>query len=272
MEPANAGDDALDNEIRRTRRLEVDELRGADVVSTVTDVERDIVQSLVPGTDTVVLPTVHAVRPASVPGPDERADLLFIGSYQHTPNVDAVQWFSSTVLPIVRRQRSTRLIALGASPPEELRALDSDAVTVPGYIPDVTGFFDGARMFVAPIRYGAGMKGKIGMSMAMGLPVVTTSMGAEGMGLVDGTHALVAEDDQSFADAILRLYDDDELWLTLSEEGRQMVTREWSPEAMKGRLADLMTRTRSAGSMRARTWGLLDPEGPMGPAPTPTGH
>ena len=132
---------------------------------------------------------------------------------------------------------------------------------IPGYLNDVSGYFDRARAFVAPLRYGAGMKGKIGMAMAMGLPVVTTSIGAEGMGLVDETHVLVADDEQGFVDAVVRLCRDDALWETLSVEGRRLAGREWSPEAMKVRLADPMSRTRSRGPMFPRTWGRLDPEG-----------
>ncbi len=270
LEPGERGREK-ENTLRITKRLEIDEIRGADVVSTVTETERDIVRSLVPGCDAVVLPNVHAVRSQPVPGAGGRADLLFIGSYRHAPNVDGVHWFSSAILPLIRGEEAARFIALGASPPPELEALASDKIVVPGYQSDVTSFFEHARVFVAPIRYGAGMKGKIGMAMAMGLPVVTTSMGAEGMGIVHGTHALVADDEPAFADAVLRLYHDDALWMTLSEEGRRMVSREWSPEAMKSRLADLMSRTLSRGSLRPRTWGLLDPEDPIEPSPAIAG-
>ena len=263
LEHPGEGFEDADNETRRAKRYEIDEMRAADLVSTITRAEGDVVRSLVPGREVVVLPNVHAVRSTPIPAAGARTDLLFIGSYWHLPNVDAVQWFSSLILPLVRQDEPARFIALGSYPPTKLQALASDAIEIPGYLNDVSGYFDRARVFVAPLRYGAGMKGKIGMAMAMGLPVVTTSIGAEGMGLVDGVHALVADDERGFADAVVRLYRDDSLWEALSTEGRRLAGQEWSPEAMKMRLADLMSRARSAGSMVPRTWGRLDPEGPI---------
>ena len=236
LDPAHAGGDAAWHEHLRRKRGELDEIRAADVVSVVTDAELDVVRSLVPEVDAVVLPNVHAVRSTAVPGPAGRADLLFIGGYPHPPNVDAMLWFVEDILPLVLEREPVRLDALGAFPPPELTALASEALSVPGHLEDVLGFFDRARVFVAPLRYGAGMKGKIGMAMARGLPVVTTSVGAEGMQLVDGVHTLVADDPASFAEAVLRLYRDDVLWERLSVEARDHVAREWSPAAMSMRL------------------------------------
>jgi glycosyltransferase involved in cell wall biosynthesis len=250
----------VENDLRRERRRELDEMRAADVVSAVTEDEAQVIRSLVPEREVVVLPNVHAVRPDAVPGPDGRTGLLFIGAYRHIPNVDAVRWFHSEILPLVREHEPAGLVALGASPSLEVEALASDTITVPGYVKDVSGYFDRARVFVAPLRWGAGMKGKVGMAMAMGLPVVTTSIGAEGMGLVHGTNALVADDAQAFAEAVVRLYRDNGLWTSISEEARRFAGQEWSPEAMKERLMVLVNRTRASGSMTPRTWGLLNPE------------
>jgi len=254
----------VENERLQAKRYEIDEMRASDVVSTITNVERDIVGSLIPDHDVVILPNVHGVRSAPIPGVAGREDLVFIGSYRHLPNVDAVHWFSSMILPLIRHKAPARFFALGSFPPSNVEALASETIVIPGYLNDVSGYFDRARVFVAPLRYGAGMKGKIGMAMAMGLPVVTTSIGAEGMGLVDGINALIADDEEGFASAVLRLYHDDALWESLSVEGVRHVGREWSPDAMKTRLADLMSRTRSRGSMIPRGWGLLDPEGVIG--------
>jgi len=251
----------------RSRRDEIDEIRAADVVSTVTGAEAEVVRSVAgDGLDTVVLPNVHAVRDSPVPGPAGRTDLLFIGGYRHLPNVDAVRWFADEILPLVRREEPVRLVALGSDPPPEVEGLASELLDVPGYLGDVTGHFDRARVFVAPLRYGAGMKGKVGMAMALGLPVVTTTIGAEGMGLIDGTHVLVADEAEAFAEAVVRLYQDEALWEKLSNEARQLVADHWSPDAMRIRLGELLGRTRAGRSMVPRTWGRLDPEGPIGPA------
>jgi GT2 family glycosyltransferase len=261
LDPPKGDPEVLEHAFRRARRRELDEIRAADIVSTVTEAEATLVRSLVPEQDVVLLPNVHAVRSTDIPGFEDRAGLLFIGGYRHAPNVDAVRWFCSEILPSVRRNEPAHFVALGSDPPPDVEALASDIVDVPGYLKSVTSHFDQARVFVAPLRYGAGMKGKIGMAMAMGLPVVTTSIGAEGMGLIDGVHVLVADDPLAFADAVLRLYRDGELWSSLSIEARQLARQEWSPQMMKEKLTDLMQRTRAGKSMVPRTWGRLDPEG-----------
>jgi len=89
-----------------------------------------------------------------------------------------------------------------------------------------------ARVFVAPIRFGAGVKGKIGEALSYGLPVVTTNIGAEGMSLRDGEEALIADSPQDFAAAVLRAYRDEALWRRLSERGHAHVRQHFSPEAV----------------------------------------
>ena len=117
---------------------------------------------------------------------------------------------------------------------------------------DPAPFFAGSRVFVSPLRYGAGMKGKIGQAMAFGLPVVTTSVGAEGMRLLDGETALVADDPASFAAAVVRLYRDDQLWRRLSENGRGHVERHFSGQAVRGLLGELFPVVADPGAS-ART-------------------
>ena len=193
--------------------------------------------SLIPDHDVVILPNVHGVRTTPIPGVGGREDLAV---HRQLP---APSQRGRRALVLIddpsadpAQGRTARFFALGSFPPSEVEALASETIVVPGYLNDVSGYFDRARVFVAPLRYGAGMKGKIGMAMAMGLPVVTTSIGAEGMGLVDGVNALIADDEEGFAGAVLRLYHDDALWESLSAEGVRHVGREWSPDAMKTRL------------------------------------
>ena len=121
---------------------------------------------------------------------------------------------------------------LGSFPPPDVRALEGPGIEVPGYLADVSKYFLSARVFVAPLRYGAGMKGKIGQALAFGLPIVTTSLGAEGMDLRDGKDVLIADNSHSFADAVARLYKDDDLWLSLSARGLEIIAERWSPRAM----------------------------------------
>jgi O-antigen biosynthesis protein len=104
----------------------------------------------------------------------------------------------------------------------------------------LTGLFAYSRMSVAPLRYGAGVEGKVGQSIAFGLPVVTTKIGAEGMALEDGKHILIADEPEEFAAAVLRLATDDELWRRLQANGRDFIADSQSIDAVRGKLRALM--------------------------------
>jgi O-antigen biosynthesis protein len=112
---------------------------------------------------------------------------------------------------------------------------------VVGYVPDLTPYFDSALVFVAPLRFGAGMKGKVGQSLVHGLPVVSTAIGAEGMSLVDGEHLLMAETAEEFAEAVLSLLEDDGLWGRLQTQGRALIESTLS-EAVVARRLELLFR------------------------------
>jgi O-antigen biosynthesis protein len=226
-------------EHRRARDLELDCIRRSDVVAAITEDEARVIREQVPAARTVVLPNVHELDSSPTRPFSERADLLFIGGFQHEPNVDSALFLVEEVLPLLAAV-DARLLVLGSDPPDAIRRLQSPRVIVTGYLPDVDEYFRRARVFVAPLRYGAGMKGKIGHALAFGLPVVTTPIGAEGMGLVDDEHALIRNTADELAEAVLALYDDEERWTRLSEAGRDLVWTHWTPAAMRARLEDLL--------------------------------
>jgi len=209
------------------------------------------VRSLVPTARTVVLPVVYEPGPAPRLPYDATSDLLFIGGFLHDPNVDAVQYFVRDVLPRVTDEIDARLWVIGQQPPEEIRALESASVVVTGHVPDVEHHLRRARVLVSPVRYGAGMKGKKVHAMAHGLPLVTTTIGAEGMDLEDGQHALIRDGAEAFAGAVVALYRDPALWARLATNSREVARTRWSPVAMRARLDDLLDATaRSRGAPR----------------------
>jgi O-antigen biosynthesis protein len=227
-------------DIDELQRSEIECFRQSDMVAAVTEAEAEVIRKLAPGTPTVTLPTVHPI-PAEPPRPHrDRADIVFIGGYQHDPNVDAAVYLSREIFPSIAAYTDARLFLLGADPPEELRALQSPRIVVPGYLRSVDTYFSHGRVFVAPVRYGAGMKGKIGHALAFGVPVVTTAIGAEGMDLVDGETALIRDDPLEFAKAVMALYEDEALWDRLSRQGQQIVRERWTPEVMQTRLQALL--------------------------------
>jgi GT2 family glycosyltransferase len=175
---------------------------------------------------------INAGPETDAASPDGRRDILFIGGFEHPPNLDAMEFFIGAVLPLITARRpDIRLLVVGSKPPARLRELAAANanVEVRGYVADIAPLFREIRLTVAPLRYGAGVKGKINTSMAWGVPVVATGIAAEGMDLEDGRDVLLADTPEDFADRVLRLYEDDDLWRTLSRGGRENIRRRFSP-------------------------------------------
>ncbi len=110
-----------------------------------------------------------------------------------------------------------------------------------GWVPELDYLYEHARVFVAPLRFGAGMKGKIGESLAYGLPVVTTDLGAEGMGLVNERDILIANSAEAFAGMVARCYSDEKLWTRVASGGRRTIARRYAPSTVGGLLATCLT-------------------------------
>jgi glycosyltransferase involved in cell wall biosynthesis len=220
--------------------------QAADITIAITESEADLVRQANPGLVVHVLPNVHRVEPGPVPAFEERRGVMFIGGFAHPPNVDAVEHFVGQIQPLLDDPDGTQFFVLGSDPPPRVTALQSPRVIVTGHVADVGPYFASARVFVAPLRYGAGMKGKVGQAMAYGLPVVTSAIGAEGMDLEDGRDVLVADDPPSFAAATMRLYRDRALWEELSRRSREVVAERWTPEAVAPRMASLLELCRQA--------------------------
>ena len=212
----------------------------ADLTITISAVEQEILQRQQVSNVTVI-PNLHLPYLGERPGFEERSGLLFIGSYRHPPNIDAVLWLCREIMPLVWAQLPNLTVTLlGSNPPEEVMALAQDPrVTVPGHLVDVSGYFLHHRLFVAPLRYGAGMKGKIGHSLEYGLPMVTTSIGIEGMDLVPDTHVLEANQATEFAAQVLRLYRDEQLWSRLANNCHAAL-EPFAPQTVKQNLNLMM--------------------------------
>ncbi len=231
---------ALAGKAGASRELELGLARAVDLTMVVSQHEQRLLRSLVPEADVRLLPNVHQVAGA-VAGPQGRAGLLFVGSFDHLPNRDAARWMAREVLPMVHRRRpGTVLHVVGSNPSPDVLELASETVEVHGWVADLAPLHQRCRMSVAPLRFGAGVKGKVGESMAAGLPSVCTPVAVEGMELVHGEHVLVAPDATGFAEQVLALLDDDALWCTLSEAGTGAVTDRFGPEVARSALQDVL--------------------------------
>ena len=221
--------------------MELTMAHQADLTVTVTAKERDILR-LQAVDNVAIVPNVHTPYQGEIPGFDTRAGILFIGSYNHLPNVDAVIWLCREIMPLVwNHNPDVKVTLLGNNPPPEVYALESDRVTVTGYVDDVAPYFLSHKLSVSPLRYGAGMKGKIGQSLEYALPVVSTQVGTEGMNLLAGQHILEANDSQSFAEQIIRLYSDAALWNSIASKAQQAIAP-YTREAVKANLRQILDK------------------------------
>jgi glycosyltransferase involved in cell wall biosynthesis len=222
------------------REIELGLIRGSDVTITVTEDEREIVSSYVPGARVIVIPNANATA-ETVSAPTSRSGVLFVGSFEHPPNVDAAVALVRTVMPLVWQKIGPVPVKIvGPQPPQEVSELAGSTVDVMGWVKDLTPLYESARVMAAPLQYGAGMKGKVTQSLAAGLPVVTTPIGAEGLEAVDGRDMMIAEDPADLAERIVRLLEDDELWVRLSRAGQDVAARLFSPAIMRERLEELL--------------------------------
>jgi glycosyltransferase involved in cell wall biosynthesis len=175
------------------------------------------------------------------PEPSGGSGLIFVGGFRHRPNVDAMLFFCREVLPtILKTVPDARLSIVGSNPPPEIVSLSTDRVLVTGFVPSTTPHLHASRVSVAPLRFGAGMKGKIGEAMAHGVPVVTTTVGAQGMGLQHGMNALIADGPLAFADAVVQVLGDGQLHGRLRRNGAEHVARHFAPAHVASRLSALL--------------------------------
>ena len=234
------GDPALQVSAEARKRQELGLISRADVVLVVTPVDLDVVRKEVPGARVEIVSDIQDVRGSARPFP-ERHDLLFVGGFAHRPNVDAVQHFVERIFPLVRRELpGVRLHVVGSNATPEVYALAADDVLVDGYQEDLRPCLADCRVFVAPIRFGSGVRVKITLSLGHGLPVVATTQAIEGMPLRHEREVLVADTPEEFCGAVVRLYRDEALWSKLGANGAATVARLYSREAARATLRHVL--------------------------------
>jgi len=217
---------------RAIAEVEMAMVRACDVTIAVSDVEAQIVSEREPDATVVVLPNIHQ-SPRSSAAFDQRHGLMFIGSWRHIPNRDAIDFLCNEIMPLVWQQASDITVSLvGSDIPIETWAAIDDRILVHGWVQDLDPLFEEVRCTIAPLRFGAGIKGKVGDSLVRGVPVVTTEVGAEGFGDVANS-LLIGKGAQELADQIVRLHQDSVLWYELADLGYEGVAAKFGYEASR---------------------------------------
>ena len=221
-----------------TKAQEFAVMRSADATIVVSSRELELIRHTDRSVKAYHIPFFRYIPGRALPFA-ERRDIVFIGGFEHIPNVDAILYFIKDIWPFVRRDNSeVNLLILGSNPPETIyqAAHDDERIKVIGHVQHLGDYFNTCRISVAPLRIGAGIKGKIVTSAVYGVPCVATGLAVEGMGLTEGKEILVADEPHLFAEEILRLYSDEKLWNDISENALEFMNINFSYEAGKKRL------------------------------------
>src|ERR1700733_1878705 len=217
---------------RKLQREEIDAYENADGVCVCSLADQQRLAKDAPAARTVIIPNAADVERLQPRASDPAADadtVLFFGLLASVPNVDGLLFFIRDIWPkILAARPAAQFIVVGANPAPELRALEAPGVTIVGPVDDLRPFLSRAAVVVVPLRLGSGTRLKILESWAMARPVVSTSLGAEGLESVAGRHLLIADDPDEFAAAVLRILNEPELATRLGAAGRALVSESYS--------------------------------------------
>jgi len=210
------------NETEKMRELELSLMKKSDVTILTSTAEAELLHKEDQSLKFSILPNIH-IETDNIEKFETRKDMIFLGGFQHTPNIDAAEYLVHDIWPIIKQKISdVKLYIVGSHATDKIKSLASDDVVVTGFVKDLSSYYQECKVMLAPLRYGAGVKGKITQSLAMGLPVVTTPIGVEGINLVDKQNCMVAEKPEDFANKATQVYTDKELWNKLSKNGLEV--------------------------------------------------
>jgi glycosyltransferase involved in cell wall biosynthesis len=200
---------------QETKRSEIELILQSDATLVVSKFEQSYLSDL--GFSSVHFPIMQQTREKPLPDFKVRSGLVFLGEPSHAPNRDGVLFFLNEVWPRVRASSPEMTVTIcGAEWPALLSEQDHVGLKLPGRVSDIEGLFDRAKLNIAPLRFGAGTKGKIVAGMRNGVPCVASSVGAEGMGLTNGYDIAIADTPEQYAREIQKLYESEALWLEMS--------------------------------------------------------
>ena len=227
----------------RAAKMKADELSVIDAVDAVivlSEHELQLLRGERPRANVHCIPILRELPPPQNTLLSERDSLLFVGGFKHAPNIDGITWFIDEVWPLlVQRGFGGKLLIAGSDMPYSFQHLSLPNIEALGYVEDLEPIYAKARATVAPLRYGAGLKGKVISSLAYGVPCISTKIGVEGSGLLNGREVLVADEPDGIADAVLEIYKSDYVWNRLSENGLKYFKENYSTEAVFPKIRNL---------------------------------
>jgi O-antigen biosynthesis protein len=214
------------SQANKYKEIETSNCLNSDVTIAVSNKDKEYLEesNIVPKS-VKIISNIHEPNPKTSKDFNKRKDLLFIGGFKHAPNIDAVKQLHSNIMPLIwNKSPDIKIHIIGSNVPNEIKALHSENFIIHGFVEDVTTFFNSCKVFIAPLQYGAGIKGKIGQSFEYNLPVVTTTIGLEGFNFHSHEKNMVAEIGEDFALKTLEIYNNEKLWNEIHENCVKILT------------------------------------------------
>jgi glycosyltransferase involved in cell wall biosynthesis len=214
-----------------TREQELAVCRDVDAVLCYNSTEHAVITSHILEAEKLhVTPWVLEAKPKG-PVFSERKGISFLGGFNHIPNLEAVEFLATEIMPLMEKARpDIKLHVYGSNMPERLKSFQTDNIEMVGFAETLDGVYHDHRVFVAPLLSGAGIKGKVLESMAYNLPTVLTDVAAEGTGLTHGISTLIALTPEEWVTAIIELYDNESLWMKFAANSQTLVEAKYSSE------------------------------------------
>jgi hypothetical protein len=233
--------DSIMGDALKMKALEFKAVNEAEVTIAVTKEDANVLKKEMPDKNIftlgLILETYKNIKPYSL-----REGLVFIGGFNHAPNRDAVLYFTDEVMPILLKNHPDLILTIiGSNVPVEITKLESKNINVLGYVENLNEILSNKLVNIAPLRFGAGIKGKIANAMTIGLPSVVTKLASEGMDLIDMENAMIADQPHEIAQAIDKLIMDPKLWSKLSSNSIAHAQALWGSKYVSGRLVELFS-------------------------------
>ena len=233
-------------EVNHYKYIETELSKRADKIAVISKTEKKIMNDFVDESKLFVVSNVHnlKVNPEEMPSFEKRSGIFFIGTFLHEPNVDAVEILYQKIMPLVWKELpDLKISIIGSEPPKNILEMNSDLFEITGYVENIVPYYEKCLASVSPLRFGAGVKGKIGQALEYSLPVLTTNIGAEGMFLENGVTALISPEDDylNFANNIIKICTEKVIWDTLQGNSEDAIYP-FSIEAQKEEIFKMLDR------------------------------
>jgi len=227
-------DKKLLKSIKKWEKIELDLMLKADISFYPSQIEVDEIKNKYSSINVKTIPAyLFDIQPMKERNFNDKKDLMFIGGFQHKPNIDGILWYIKEVFPILNKKRpEIKLYIIGSNTPEEVVKIKHENIIICGYVSDeqLYDYYNKCRLSIVPLRYGAGIKGKVVEAMYNQIPIITTSIGAEGIKNAEQC-MFIKDNPVEFAEEIIRVYDDFKILKEKIDKSYQCICENYSETA-----------------------------------------